>query len=90
MLCYDVLTDIGAEARLGGDVSILAGQLHGDLVGDDGGAAVRDVGERARVHQHRRAFQRLHQSWLERVLQQHQEGSRHTLEIISIIICCTL
>ena len=38
-------------------------------------AAMRDVGERAAMHQRRRAFQRLHQVGLQRVAQQRRHGA---------------
>ena len=60
-------TQIGAEARLGHAV---VAERHGHARGHDGVAAMRDVGERAAVHERRRALERLHQVGLERVLQQ--------------------
>ena len=59
---------VGAEAGLGHHV---VGQLQRRLRGDDGVAAVGDVGERAAVDERRVVLQRLHQVRLERVLQQH-------------------
>ena len=59
---------VGGEAALGDDV---VGELERDAVGDDGVVAVRDVGERAAVHERRLALERLHEVRLDRVLEQH-------------------
>ena len=62
---------VAAEARLG-DHIIRQGQGHAG--GDDGIAAVGDIGEGTAVHQRRRAFQGLHQIGLHRVLEQGAHG----------------
>ena len=59
---------VGAEARLGDHV---VAELHPDQVGDQRVVAVRDVRERAAVHQARLALERLDQVRLDRVLEQH-------------------
>ena len=63
---------VGAEAGLGDAV---VAQRAGHLRGHDGVAAVRDVGERAAVHERRRALERLHEVGLERVLEQRGHGA---------------
>ena len=62
---------VRAEARLGHHV---VGQLERALRGEDGIAAVRDVGERPAVHEGRVVLQRLHEVGRERVLQ--EDGHR--------------
>ena len=59
---------VRAEARLGDHV---VAQLEADQVGHKRRVAVRDVRERARVHQAGLALERLDQVGLERVLEQH-------------------
>ena len=59
---------VRAEPGLGDDV---VAELHPDQVGDQRVVAVGDVRERAAVHQHRLALERLHEVRLERVLEQH-------------------
>ena len=66
--------DVGAKPRLGDDEPALPHELEPDVVGQHGGVAVRDVGKGARVHEHGRRFQRLHQRRLDRVA--HQHGQR--------------
>ena len=41
---------VGAESGLGDHVAFLAHQFQSDLVGENGGIAVSDVGKRSRVH----------------------------------------
>lgn len=53
--------NVRAKAGLGNDKAVLAHKLEGDLVGDDGRVAVRNVGKGARVHKHGRALHRLHE-----------------------------
>ena len=64
---------VRAEARLGHHV---VAELHPDQVGHQRVVAVRDVGERAAVHHHRLALERLDQVGLERVLEQHRHRAR--------------
>ena len=64
-------TQVGAEAGFGHRVFAQAQAVRGH----HGVAAVRDVGERAAVHEGRVAFQRLHQVRHQRVLQQHGHGA---------------
>ena len=59
---------VGAEPGLGDDV---VAELHPDQVGDQRVVAVGDVRERAAVHEHRLALERLHEVRLDRVLEQH-------------------
>ncbi len=66
--------DVGAEAGFGEHVAIRTNQLERDLVGHDGRIAVRDIRKRAGVNERGRAFERLHQVGLNRVL--HQHGQR--------------
>ena len=61
--------EVGGEARLG-DQELT--QLETDPVGDDRVVAVRDVRERAGVHEAELALERLHDVRLQRVLQQHR------------------
>ncbi len=65
---------VRAKAGLGHDV---VRQLQGDHVGNDGAVAVRDIGKRSGVHQHGRAFQRLHQVGLDSVFHQHGQRASH-------------
>ena len=60
---------VGAEAALGDDV---VGELQRDAVGDERVVAVRDVRERAAVHERGLALERLHQVRLDRLLEQHR------------------
>ncbi len=71
-------THVGAEARLGDDE---IGAAQRDLVGDDRGVAVRDVRERAGVHERRRALEGLHQGRLDRLAQEdgHRAGGLQVL-----------
>jgi hypothetical protein len=64
--------EIGAEARLRDHV---IGELQRRLGGDDGIAAMGDVGERAAMDEGRVVFQRLHQVGLHRLHQQHGHGA---------------
>jgi hypothetical protein len=64
---------VGAEARLGDHV---VAELHADLVGHERVVAVRDVRERAAVHQAGLALERLDQVRLDRVLEQHRHRAR--------------
>ena len=59
---------VGAEPRLGDHV---LAELQPQQVGDQRRVAVRDVGERAGVHQARLPLERLDQVGLDRVLEQH-------------------
>ena len=60
---------VGAEAGFRDDV---VGELERRLRRDDGVAAVRDVRERAAVHERRRLLERLHEVRLERFLHEHR------------------
>ena len=60
-------TEISAKAGLGDDI---VGQLQGGTGGDDRVAAVRNIGEGPAMDKGRCAFQRLHQVWRQRVLEQ--------------------
>lgn len=44
--------NVGPKASLGDDEAPLPGQLERDLIGQNGGVAVRDVGKGPRVHHH--------------------------------------
>jgi hypothetical protein len=68
--------DVGAEAGLGEHVALRPDQLERDLVGDDRGVAVGDVGKRPGMDERGRAFQRLHQVGLDGVLHQHGQRAR--------------
>ena len=63
---------VGPEARFRDDETIPADEAEGDLVGDDRGVAVGDVGERSGVDDGRRVLDRLHQVGHDGVL--HQDG----------------
>ena len=65
--------EIGAEAGFGDDI---VGKLQRRRGGDHRIAAMRDVGERAAMHEGRIVLQRLHQVRLHRVLEQHGHGAR--------------
>ena len=60
--------EVAGEARLGDDV---VGQLQRDAVGEDRVVGVRDVAERAGMHERRLALERLHEVRLDRVLHDH-------------------
>ena len=60
--------EVAGEARFGDDV---VGQLERDAVRQDRVVRVRDVAERAGMHQRRLALERLHQVRLDRVLHDH-------------------
>jgi len=60
---------VGAEAALGDDV---VGELEGDAVGDDGGVALRDVGEGACVDECGAVLEGLHEVGLDGV--HHEDG----------------
>ena len=64
--------EIGAEAGFGDDV---VGKLQRRRGGDHRIAAMRDVGERAAMHEGRVVLQRLHQVRLHGVLEQHGHGA---------------
>ena len=64
--------EIGAEAGLGDDV---VGELQRRRGGDHRVAAMRDVGERAAMHEGRVVLQRLHEVGLHGVLEQHGHGA---------------
>ena len=53
--------DVCAEAGLGDDEAVLANELEGNLVRQDGGVAVGDVGEGTAMHEYRSALHRLHE-----------------------------
>ena len=63
--------DVRAEAGFGDDV---IGHLERDLVSDDGGLSVRDIGKRSRVNDGGSPLEGLHQVRLDGVL--HQDGQR--------------
>ena len=64
--------EVARESRLGHDD---LAELEREARGDDGIAAVRDVAERPTVHECRRAFERLHEVRLDRVLHEHGHGA---------------
>ena len=70
-------SEVGAEAGFGHDI---VGQRQRRPRGDHRVAAVRDVGERPAVNQHRIVLERLHQVGLGRILQ-HRGHGRRRLEI---------
>ena len=53
---------IGAETRFGDNI---ISQLERDLVGDDGGLSVGDIGKRTRMNRSGSTFKGLHQVWLD-------------------------
>ena len=63
--------EVGGEARLGDEV---LAELEADAVGDDRVVAVRDVRERARVHEAELALERLDDVRLDRLLE--EDGHR--------------
>ena len=65
---------IGPESGLGDDI---IGQFQPGLGGNDGAAAVGDVGKGAAMHQRRIVFERLHEVGLDGVAQQHRHGTMH-------------
>ncbi len=69
--------EVGAEPGFGDDV---IGELQRGARRDEGIAAVRDIGERAAVHQRRIALQRLHEIGAQRLPQQRRHRARR-LEI---------
>ena len=64
--------EIGAEAGFGDHI---VGELQRRRGGDHRVAAMRDVGERAAMHEGRVVLQRLHEVRLHRVLEQHGHGA---------------
>ena len=64
--------EIGAEPRLGDDI---VGELERGFGRHDRIAAVRDIGERAAMDQRRRAFERLDEIGLDRLLEQGRHGA---------------
>src|SRR5262245_18162454 len=68
-------TDVCAEARFCHNV---IRKLQCDLVGDDGGLSMRDVGERSCVDEGGVPFQRLHKVGFDRVLHQHCDCASYT------------
>ena len=64
--------EIGAETGFGDDI---VGELQRRRGGDDRVAAMRDVGERAAMHEGRVVLQRLHEVGLHGVLEQHGHGA---------------
>mmetsp|Transcript_6907 Transcript_6907/g.15742 ORF Transcript_6907/g.15742 Transcript_6907/m.15742 type:complete len:293 (-) Transcript_6907:740-1618(-) len=82
VVCLDVeellATHIGTEASLGKHVAFLSHQLQSQLVGDDRGIAVRNVGEGSGVNQGRSALQGLHSVGRQGVHHQHSQSSGDT------------
>jgi len=52
----------GRNSYLSDNKSVLTREFQGDAVGDDGRVSVRNVRKGPSMHEHRRAFQTLHQS----------------------------
>lgn len=67
--------NIGAEASLGDDVAVLADELEGDLISDDGGVAVGDVGEGTGVDEDGSSLDGLHEGGLDGLLHEDAEGA---------------
>ncbi|KAH3661211.1 hypothetical protein OGAPHI_006618 [Ogataea philodendri] len=74
----EVETGLGDNETLGSRIGsrVRAHEFQGQSVGDDRRRTDRDVGERTRVHKHRRSLERLHQVWLDCVLQESGNGAR--------------
>lgn len=71
--------NVGTKTSLGDYVTLRADQLQGNFVGKDGRATVGDVGERTSMDHDRSAFQGLHESWFDSVLEKDHESSGNTL-----------
>ena len=65
---------IGAKTRFGDHI---IRQFEADLVGQDRAVAVGDIGKRTGMHEHRRAFQGLHQVGLNGIFHQHGHRAGH-------------
>src|ERR1019366_1476928 len=64
--------EIGAKARLG---HYIIGEFKRGLGGEDGIAAMRDIGERPAVNERRVVFESLHKVRLEGAFQKHRHGA---------------
>ncbi len=67
---------VGAEAGLGDQIAI-GDHLEADHIGDDGGVAMRDVGEGTGMNDSCAVFQSLHQVGHDGLFHQHGHRPRH-------------